>query len=497
MYSPFFSIDVLQFLYAQFPVESCFKEKLCENVVAEVTARTITTIEEVLHYLGWTFLARRVGKNPSYYGAQSSSTDDVQNFLLETATTAVESLQAEGCIEVNNNEEILSTPLGLASTYFYLTFRTPKQMQLGIREAYKIIGQLYDQCNIDSSENVDASRGWLTTCFDIDTKVDEAIAAWMLYVMASTHEFDELPVRHNEDIMNEDLSKTVVWGPDTDKAILGVPKQHFNPEIFADPHTKCFLLIQAHLGGNALPISDYLNDTKTVLDSIPRLLAAMRFIAIHQLSANSLELMTQFTRVKQLLQTRSLVNTDPLYQLPGFSHGKESKTRLTKQWPSIFALREMTKQKARQVLNPVMRNLGSSTFLDQGMQRLYAIPRVSIKNVNLSLCNGKQSNSNESSVILDLEFERDTDRFDKSTDGTNLSMTLLLGTYQRRLYLSEATLSISRFGKWTISKELSFQWDRSNADAGKHGELLRVRILWESFRGLDQEVVIFSGSKSS
>lgn len=41
-----------------------------------------------------------------------------------------------------------------------------------------------------------------------------------------------------------------------------------------DPHAKASLLIQAHLSRLPLPISDYITDTKTVLDNSLRILQA-------------------------------------------------------------------------------------------------------------------------------------------------------------------------------------------------------------------------------
>lgn len=58
-----------------------------------------------------------------------------------------------------------------------------------------------------------------------------------------------------------------------------------------------------------LPISDYVNDTKSVIENVPRLLAAMRFIAQEDGStAGSFELLCQFSRTKQLFETRSTVS---------------------------------------------------------------------------------------------------------------------------------------------------------------------------------------------
>ena len=65
-------------------------------------------------------------------------------------------------------------------------------------------------------------------------------------------------VRHNEDELNAQLAELLPWRvrhADWDSA-----------------HVKCFLLLQAHMAHVPLPISDYVNDTKSVLDQALRLM---------------------------------------------------------------------------------------------------------------------------------------------------------------------------------------------------------------------------------
>jgi len=47
----------------------------------------------------------------------------------------------------------------------------------------------------------------------------------------------------------------------------------------SSPHSKTLLLVLAHCCGLPLPISDYINDTKSVLDQLPRVLNACIDIA--------------------------------------------------------------------------------------------------------------------------------------------------------------------------------------------------------------------------
>lgn len=78
------------------------------------------------------------------------------------------------------------------------------------------------------------------------------------FVQASS-EYDELPVRHNEDGLNRNLSAKL--------PLLVEP-----PGSFESPHTKTHLLLQAHFSHAELPIADYATDTKSVLDQALRIL---------------------------------------------------------------------------------------------------------------------------------------------------------------------------------------------------------------------------------
>jgi activating signal cointegrator complex subunit 3 len=310
-----FIFSVQKFLYTPFPVESCLSERLCENLNAEITIGTVNSVIDAVGYLTWTFFARRIKANPSYYGAESSSDEHVEDFLLSVAKDTLEKLHEDGCVEIDKGDgvdaDVKTTTLGIACTNYYLKYRTPKQMQFGIREARKIITREIESEEGSFSKSDIKTRGNAKLLpFSRSTRVDDVSAAWLLYSVSCTHEFDEVPVRHSEDQTNEELSDDLMWGPDA-AGVLAVNgnRPYTNPEVFADPHTKCFLLLQAHLERARLPVSDYVNDTKSVIENVPRLLAAMHYIALQDATTSgSFELITQFSRTRQLLETRSTVS---------------------------------------------------------------------------------------------------------------------------------------------------------------------------------------------
>jgi len=87
----------------------------------------------------------------------------------------------------------------------------------------------------------------------------------LLRILCDASEFDELPVRHNEEHVHEQMARELPWTVDQ--------------RALDSPHVKANLLFQAHFARAPLPMSDYVTDTKTVLDNAVRVLQAMVDIA--------------------------------------------------------------------------------------------------------------------------------------------------------------------------------------------------------------------------
>ena len=76
----------------------------------------------------------------------------------------------------------------------------------------------------------------------------------------------------NEDKLNLELSKFCEWETDSD--------------TMDDPHTKTFLLLQGFFFGIKLPMSDYITDTKSVMDQAMRISNAMVDVAAYSSNLN-------------------------------------------------------------------------------------------------------------------------------------------------------------------------------------------------------------------
>ncbi|XP_047939428.1 DExH-box ATP-dependent RNA helicase DExH14 [Salvia hispanica] len=211
-----------KFLYEPFPVESSLREQLHDHINAEIVSGTIRHKEDAIHYLTWTYLFRRLGVNPAYYGLEDIDPGTLSSYLSSLVVSTFEDLEDGGCIKIEE-DRVEPTMLGSIASQYYLKYTTVSMF----------------------ASNIEA-----------DTSLEV-----FLHVLSGASEYDELPVRHNEENHNAELASKVQYM--VDKNLLD------------DPHVKTNLLFQAHFSRVELPITDYVTDLKSVLDQSIRILQAM------------------------------------------------------------------------------------------------------------------------------------------------------------------------------------------------------------------------------
>jgi len=148
--------------------------------------------------------------------------ETLAKFLKELVTKTIDELSNSGCISVEAGV-YSSTFLGKLSSLYYLKHQTMKGYQAKLKE---------------------------------NTSVEN-----LLKVLAYSSEFDEVPVRHNEDNLNEALGRTCPIKPEF--------------KLMSSPNEKTFILLQSHLFSLPVPIKDFTTDTKLVLDSCMRMIHCM------------------------------------------------------------------------------------------------------------------------------------------------------------------------------------------------------------------------------
>ncbi|XP_027550315.1 activating signal cointegrator 1 complex subunit 3 [Neopelma chrysocephalum] len=219
-----------KFLYEPFPVESSLLEVLADHLNAEIAAGTITSKQDAMDYITWTYFFRRLIMNPSYYNLDDVSHDTMNKYLSSLVEKSLFDLECSYCIEIGeDNRSIEPVTYGRIASYYYLKHPT--------------IGMFKEQLKPESN-------------------IEE-----LLLILTNADEYTDLPVRHNEDQMNSELAKHLPI--------------EVNPHSFDSSHTKTHLLLQAHFSHAMLPCPDYATDTKTVLDQAIRICQAMLDVAAH------------------------------------------------------------------------------------------------------------------------------------------------------------------------------------------------------------------------
>ncbi|CAB3404822.1 unnamed protein product [Caenorhabditis bovis] len=213
-----------KFLYEPFPVESSLLPVLPNHVNAEISSGTIDSKQGIVEYLSGTYLYRRLFANPNFYGLEEESDEAMLHFITEVVDNSVIELVKSECITVDDESNLIKpTAYGRIASVYYLQHETIRLL----------ISELHDACGIEE----------------------------MLRIMTHVPEYSEIPVRHNEDLINTELQRKL--------------RIRFSTSLMGASHTKAHLLFQAHFMRTLLP-TDYRTDLKSVLDQCVRILQAMR-----------------------------------------------------------------------------------------------------------------------------------------------------------------------------------------------------------------------------
>ena len=86
-----------KFMFEPFPVESSLADVLPEHFNAEIVGGTISSVQEAVDYLTWTYFFRRLVVNPTYYGLTQLATESVDDFLSRLVEDAVAELEESQC----------------------------------------------------------------------------------------------------------------------------------------------------------------------------------------------------------------------------------------------------------------------------------------------------------------------------------------------------------------------------------------------------------------
>jgi pre-mRNA-splicing helicase BRR2 len=208
-------------LYEPLPIESHLDSYLHDHIISECVTKTIETMQDAVDYLTWTFLYRRLPKNPTYYGLQGTSNVHISEFLSEMIETVMGDLEESKCIKISDDGEISPLNLGMIAAYYYIQYKTIDIIASSVTPKTKIRG--------------------------------------VLEILSAAWEFADLPLRYREEKTIKMLART---------------QPHALPDVPYDAHMKTLVLLQCHFSRKSIP-ADLRTDQKMILNEAPKLVQAI------------------------------------------------------------------------------------------------------------------------------------------------------------------------------------------------------------------------------
>ncbi|KAL8109951.1 DExH-box ATP-dependent RNA helicase DExH12-like [Apium graveolens] len=285
-----------KFLYEAFPVESHLHHFLHDNLNAEVVVQVVTSKQDAVDYLTWTFMYRRLTQNPNYYNLQGVSQRHLSDHLSELVENTLSDLETSKCVAIEDDLYLSPLNLGMIASYYYISYTTIERFSSSLTVKTKLKG--------------------------------------LLEILASASEFEELPIRPGE----EELIRK----------LINHQRFSFDNPKCTDPHVKANALLQAHfsrqlVGGNLAA------DQKEVLLAASRLLQAM----VDVISSNGwLSLALLAMEVCQMVTQGMWERDSMLLQLPYFTKelAKRCQENTGGSIETVFDLVDMEDDKRQKLL---------------------------------------------------------------------------------------------------------------------------------------------------
>ena len=207
--------------------------------------------------------------------------------------------------------------------------------------------------------------------------------------------------------------------------------------------------------------------------------------------ASNFDLLCQFSRVRQLISTRSIVNADPLCLLAGFSADIVRRLTANAQaqsvdTPTIWSLRSSPRDATAALLKRLLKG-GRTPDFDRMLRSIFSLPFIAINTTSVSSEVEKTTGASVGKLRINMTVEGGN----RGNNGvpSQTSVSLVLGTPQSKRLLSQRTISIHNTMRGK-DVDLQFDWSAANEEGGEGGGRMILRILFEELRGLDGEITI-------
>lgn len=286
-----------KFLYEAFPVESHLHHYLHDHLNAEIVVEEVLTKQDAVDYVTWTFMYRRLTKNPNYYNLQGVSHRHLSDHLSELIENTLSDLEASKCVAIEEDMYLSARNLGMIASYYYISYTTIERFSSSLTQKTKMKG--------------------------------------LLEILASASEYAHLPIRPGEE--------------ESIRRLINHQRFPFENPKCTDPHVKANALLQAHFSRHTV-VGNLAADQQEVLVSAHRLLRAL----VDVISSNGwLGLAITAMELSQMV-TQGMWDRDPLLlQLPHFTRELAKRCKENPSGRSVemvFELMEMEDAERRELL---------------------------------------------------------------------------------------------------------------------------------------------------
>lgn len=129
-------------IYENLPIESHLDQALPDPFNSEITSRVITSKQDAVDYLTWTFLYRRLPLNPHYYNLASASHRHISDHLSELVESTLEALSEAKCIQIIEDLYVEPLNLGMIAAYYSIHYGTIEMMSSSLQANTRLRGIL-------------------------------------------------------------------------------------------------------------------------------------------------------------------------------------------------------------------------------------------------------------------------------------------------------------------------------------------------------------------
>jgi pre-mRNA-splicing helicase BRR2 len=215
-------------LYDPLPIESHLDQYLHDPFNSEIVTKTIGSMQDAVDYITWTFLYRRLTKNPNYYGLQGTSNVHLSEHLSEMVEAVLGDLEDSKCCQMSEDGDVSPLNLGMIAAYYYTHYQTIELIASSVTAKTKIRG--------------------------------------VTEILSAASEFSALPMRYGEEKTLKILARNL-------------PYEMTDSAQFNDPNTKALVLLQCHFSRKSLSADLRLDQQFVIKGSISLIQAIVDVIS--------------------------------------------------------------------------------------------------------------------------------------------------------------------------------------------------------------------------